>query len=100
MNLAILPLTLVTGDATKPARVAGKFDLIFADPPWELWETHGAEISQAAVGYAVDEAHARVILEAPGGFVVSVPSGWKLKKVIGKGKGQPAASILVRQVGD
>jgi 16S rRNA (guanine966-N2)-methyltransferase len=100
MNLAALPLTLVTGDATKPALAAGKFDLIFADPPWELWETHGAEISQAAVGYAVDEAHARVILEAPGGFVVSVPSGWKLKKVIGKGKGQPAASILVRQVGD
>jgi hypothetical protein len=29
---------------------------------------------------------------------VPVPAGWKLKKVIGKGKGQPAASILVRQV--
>jgi len=54
----------------------------------------------SAFGYAVDEAHARVILEAPGGFAVPVPAGWKLKKVIGKGKGQPAASILVRQVGD
>jgi hypothetical protein len=38
----------------------------------------------------------RVVLEAPGGFAMPVPAGWKLKKVIGKGKGQPAASILVR----
>jgi hypothetical protein len=29
-----------------------------------------------------------------------VPAGWKLKKVIGKGKGQPAASILVRIAGE
>jgi hypothetical protein len=29
-----------------------------------------------------------------------VPAGWKLRKVIGKGKGQPAASILVRKADD
>ncbi|MEY4378486.1 MAG: hypothetical protein RLZ85_367, partial [Verrucomicrobiota bacterium] len=49
---------------------------------------------------ADEGAHARVVLEAPGGFAVPVPAGWKLKKVIGKGKGQPAASILVRVAGE
>jgi proline racemase len=43
------------------------------------------------------EPETRMILEAPGGYEVPVPEGWKLRKVIGKGKGQPAASILVRQ---
>jgi hypothetical protein len=69
---------------------------VFADPPWELWPTQGAEIAATAVSYADDGPHVRVVLEAPGGFAMPVPAGWKLKKVIGKGKGQPAASILVR----
>ncbi len=96
MGLAELPFTKIAGDATKPGLVADRFDLVFADPPWELWPTRGAEIAAAAVGYAAEGAHVRVVLEAPGGFPVPVPVGWKLKKVIGKGKGQPAASILVR----
>ena len=75
-------------------------DMVFADPPWELWQTKGAEISAAAVSYADEGAHVRVILEAPGGYEVPVPEGWKLRKVIGKGKGQPAASVLVRQTAE
>lgn len=100
MQLAALPLTILSGDVTKPIPVTGKFDLIFADPPWALWETKGAEIAATAVGYADEGAHVRVVLEAPGGYAVPVPVGWKLRKVIGTGKGQPAASILVRQVGE
>ena len=96
MQLPQLPLKIMTGDATKPVKLDETFDIVFADPPWELWETKAAEIAQAAVGYANLTADARVILEAPGGFEVPVPEGWKLKKIIGKGKGQPAASILVR----
>jgi 16S rRNA (guanine966-N2)-methyltransferase len=97
MGVEALPFTSVTGDATKPVANAGRFDLVFADPPWELWDTRAEEIVATAVGAAAVGAHVRVILEAPGGFEVPVPLGWKLRKVIGKGKGQPAASILVRQ---
>lgn len=96
MQLSALPLKIITGDATKPIKLEEKFDIVFADPPWELWETKGGEIAQCAVDCAQSTLDARVILEAPGGFDVPVPVGWKLKKVIGKGKGQPAASILVR----
>jgi hypothetical protein len=52
------------------------------------------------VSYADEGAHVRVILEAPGGYEVPVPEGWKLRKVIGKGKGQPAASVLVRKTAE
>ena len=100
MGLAELPFAKVVGDATKPGVATGRFDLVFADPPWELWQTKGAEIAATAVGYADAGAHVRVVLEAPGGFEVPVPAGWKLRKVIGKGKGQPAASILVRQASE
>ena len=96
MGRAELPFAKIIGDATKPGVAEGRFDLVFADPPWELWPTQGAEIAATAVSYADDGPHVRVVLEAPGGFAVPVPAGWKLKKVIGKGKGQPAASILVR----
>ena len=96
MQLPQLPLKIITGDATKPVKLDETFDIIFVDPPWELWETKAAELAQTAVGYANESPDARVILEAPGGFEVPIPAGWKLKKIIGKGKGQPAASILVR----
>lgn len=97
MGVPHLPLTIINGDATKPFAGMAEFDLVFADPPWELWSTHAADIAAHAVAAAAAAPHVRVILEAPGGFDVPVPVGWKLRKVIGKGKGQPAASILVRQ---
>ena len=100
MGQAELPFTKITGDATKPGVAEGRFDLVFADPPWELWQTKGAEIAATAVAYAEEGAHVRVILEAPGGYEVPVPEGWKLRKVIGKGKGQPAASVLVRKAAE
>ena len=100
MGVAALPFTAVTGDATKPVATAGTFDLVFADPPWELWQTRAEEIAANATASAAPGQHVRVILEAPGGFEVPVPAGWKLRKVIGKGKGQPAASILVRQAAE
>jgi len=100
MGRAELPCARITGDATKPGVAEGSYDLIFADPPWELWPIKGPEIVATAVSYAAAGAHVRVVLEAPGGFEVPVPAGWKLKKVIGKGKGQPAASILVRRAGE
>ena len=52
MGQAELPFTKITGDATKPGVAEGRFDLVFADPPWELWPTQGAEIAATAVSYA------------------------------------------------
>ena len=96
MQLNVLPLNIIVGDATKLLNSDEKFDLVFADPPWDLWETRSNEIVQVATQCANSNQDVRVILEAPGGFDVPIPEGWKLKKVIGKGKGQPAASILIR----
>jgi 16S rRNA (guanine966-N2)-methyltransferase len=95
MGVEKLPLQIITGDALQAGLVSGPFNLVFADPPWGLWEKHADVIVHNAVSYVGNSADATVVLEAPGGFVVPVPAGWKLRKVIGKGKGQPAASVFV-----
>ena len=96
MGLAELPLDVVTGDALAFAPTASDFDLVFVDPPWELWEREAAVIAETAARAAAPGDDARLILEAPGGFTVPIPVGWRLHKVLGKGKGQPAASVLRR----
>mgnify|MGYP006292880075 CR=1 FL=1 len=96
MALAALPLEVVTGDALGFVPPAADFDLVFADPPWELWEREAAVIAAVAVRAATLSEDPRLILEAPGGFTVPIPEGWRLHKVLGKGKGQPAATILRR----
>jgi len=96
MTLEALPLEVVTGDALAYAPPAADFDLVFVDPPWELWEREAAALSAAAAAAAAPGADARLVLEAPGGFIVPIPEGWRLHKTLGKGKGQPAATILRR----
>ncbi len=96
MALESLPLEVITGDATAYVAPAPDFDLVVADPPWELWERSGDAIAAAAAAAAAPGPDSRLILEAPGGFVVPVPEGWRLHKTLGKGKGQPAASLLRR----
>lgn len=96
MALDALPLEVVTGDALGHAPAAADFDLVFVDPPWELWEREADALSSAAAAAAAPGGDARLILEAPGGFTVPVPEGWRLHKTLGKGKGQPAATILRR----
>ena len=96
MGLPELPLDVVTGDALAFAPPAGDFDLVSAAPPWALWEREAAVIVEAAARAASPGDDARLILEAPGGFAVPIPAGWRLHKVLGKGKGQPAATILRR----
>jgi len=94
MGLPALTLTVEADDALRPR--GGDFDLIFADPPWGLWETRGAEVSAVACAAAGEGPHVRVVLEAPGGTTVPVPEGWRLHKLIGKGRGQPSAHVLSR----
>jgi 16S rRNA (guanine966-N2)-methyltransferase len=96
MTLDGLPLDVVTGDALAHVPAAADFDLVFVDPPWELWEREAGALSSAAAAAAAPGDDARLILEAPGGFTVPVPEGWRLHKTLGKGKGQPAATILRR----
>ena len=96
MGLATLPLEVVTADAVGFAPGAADFDLVFADPPWDLWERQGDAIAATAAAAAAAGDHTRLILEAPGGHAVPIPAGWRLHKVLGKGKGQPAATILRR----
>jgi len=96
MSLPDLPLDVVTGDALAFAPAAADFDLVFADPPWDLWEREAAAIVAAAARAAAPGEGARLVLEAPGGFTVPIPEGWRLHKVLGKGKGQPAASVFRR----
>ena len=95
MGLEGLPLEVVTGDA-RGYRADATADLVIVDPPWELWEREGEAIAEVAARAAAPGEDARLVLEAPGGFTVPIPEGWRLHKVLGKGKGQPAATILRR----
>ena len=54
------------------------------------------DLGAAACAAAAEGDDARVVLEAPGGTEVPVPAGWRLRKVIGKGRGQPSAHVLSR----
>ena len=96
MGLSALPLEVVTADVLSWGPGANDFDLVFADPPWELWDREASRIAEAAAAAAATGEHVRVVLEGPGGFDPSVPVGWQLRKTLGKGRGQPAVAILTR----
>lgn len=88
------PSKIITGDALKPLPVTGEnFDLIFCDPPWELWKNEAPALIEKLASIA-SGADARIILEAPGEFSPPVPAGWKIHRSLAKGKSQPAATIL------
>jgi 16S rRNA (guanine966-N2)-methyltransferase len=95
MGLEALPYEAIKGDARRYDSSLRKFDLVFMDPPWDMWEREADLLVNTAAAAAAGE-HARLILEAPGGFTLPVAEGWRLHKVLGKGKGQPAASIFRR----
>jgi 16S rRNA (guanine966-N2)-methyltransferase len=96
MGLPALPLEVVTADALswRPARP--DFDLVFVDPPWELWEREAGRLVAAAADAAAPGSHVRIVLEGPGGFAPPIPPGWEWRKTLGKGKGQPAVALLGR----
>lgn len=96
MGLPALPLEVVAADALSWRPGAPDFDLVFVDPPWELWEREADRLAGAAAAAAGPGDHVRIVLEGPGGFSPPMPDGWKLMKTLGKGKGQPAVAILAR----
>lgn len=77
----------------------GGFDLIFCDPPWDLWKkAETAAAIEKIAALAGTHAGARLILETPAGFEPRAPAGWFLLKKIGKkGKDQPAANLFARE---
>ena len=95
MGVNRLNATVLTKDATKPQSLACKpFDLVFADPPYELLDSIGSDLFGA-----VDKILKRsgmFILEAPGIYEYDA-QGWTLSKRIGKGADQPTALVYERE---
>lgn len=93
----ILKARAISADALtwQPAFDAS-FDLVFVDPPYALWESHGGAIIKQAKAHLTTGTHARLLLECPGGFDPGELPGLRLIKRLGKGKKQP--SVLVYAV--
>lgn len=70
------------------------FDLIFADPPYPLWESQGESLLTHIAPWLSRSENARLILEAPGNYIPPVPPGLRRIKRIGKGPHQPGLIIL------
>lgn len=96
MGLEKLSFEAITSDARRYDASLRKFDLVFMDPPWDMWEREADLLVSTAAAAAAPGEDARLILEAPGGVTLPVAQGWRLHKVLGKGKSQPAASIFRR----
>ena len=90
-----LNTTILRKDATKPNSLSSEpFDLIFADPPYELLDSIGLDLFRVA-----DKNLKRdglFIIEAPGNFEYDA-QGWTLSKRIGKGTDQPTALFYKRE---
>lgn len=99
LGLADAPAIIINDDATRwqPAPGLSGFDIIFADPPWALWESSAAEIVPRLATWLDEGDHVRLVLEAPGKFDPPVPPGWRVHRKLAKGKDQPAATILRRE---
>lgn len=98
LGLANPPVTALSEDVLRwspPTGFSG-YDIIFADPPWALWETEAAALVPRLAAMLAPGAHARLVLESPGKFDPPVPEGWRLHKKLSKGKDSPAATILRR----
>jgi len=91
------PFRFITADACRWTAPAGTaFDLQFLDPPWALWERAGTALLDAAAARAAAGDAARIIAEHPGGWTPPVPAGWRVLRLLGKGRNQPAATLLAR----
>ncbi len=87
------------GDAFRVlARGDETFDLVFADPPYELWDTRGSDLLTALLARLADHEDARLICEAPGAWEPTLPVGWLLHRRLAKGPRQPSALIIGRAV--
>lgn len=78
------------------AKGSETFDLIFADPPYELWNERGGELLELLLARLGEQSEARLICEAPGAWQPELPAGWELYRRLAKGPQQPSALIIGR----
>lgn len=101
LGVAAPAAVIHTDDALRWAPAAGAgfsgYDVIFADPPWALWEAEAATLVPRLAGLMAAGEHVRLVLEAPGKFDPPVPAGWRVHRKLSKGKDSPAATILRRE---
>jgi len=74
---------------------AGRFELIFADPPYPEMHRAAACVARIAQAALVDGEAGRLALEMPGDFEPRLP-GFALLRRLGKGRGQPTVGIFSR----
>ena len=90
-----LSAPILPKDATKAISFSSKrFDLIFADPPYEFLNSIESDLFRVADVNL--EVGGLFILEAPGNFEYA-PHGWFQSKRIGKGVDQPTALFYERK---
>ena len=94
MGVVQMDTSIQTADAIKAnGLVDQKFDLIFADPPYEIIES--IQKNLFSTFHRLLNDNGIVVFEMPGRLEFE-PSGWNLKKRIGKGKDQATACIYRR----
>lgn len=87
-----LDARLLRADAFVFEPGGASFDLLFADPPYDLARARGSELLDR-LRPAASEA-ARLVFELPGDLSLPEHPCWRLRKRLGKGKGQPTACLF------
>ena len=94
MGVPHLETLVQPGDAIKAnGLVDQRYDLIFADPPYDIIETIQSTLFTTFDRLLTETGI--VVFEMPGRLDLE-PPGWVLKKRIGKGKDQATACIYRR----
>ncbi len=95
MGTPQLDAKVTQGDACKALGLqADRYDIVFVDPPYDLIQQ-----SMEPLFKAIDpvlEKDGFIVFEMPG-RLDTAPSGWVLKRRIGKGKNQPTACFYERE---
>ena len=95
MGVDLFNPPIIKKNTTKPHSFSSEpFDLIFADPPYELLDSIEMDLFRAADRNL--RADGLFILEAPGNYEYDA-LGWTLSKRIGKGTEQPTALFYNRE---
>jgi 16S rRNA (guanine966-N2)-methyltransferase len=91
-------LTLLEVDAlTVPLGGELTPDLVFIDPPYEIILEVAPKLFARLSEVLAAKPEALVVFEAPGEIELA-PTGWSLRKRLGKGRGQPTVMFFRRDV--